>query len=50
MLEIKRNYKEIGSVIPDAFVIVDDEGRIVFWNKAAEKMYGYRLEEALNNY
>lgn len=36
LLETKRNYKEISAVIPVAFVIADDEGRIVFWNKAAD--------------
>ena len=50
LLEIKRNYEAIGSIIPDAFIVADDDGRIVFWNKAAENMYGYSSEETLNNY
>ena len=50
LFEIKRNYKAIVSAIPDAFIVIDDDGRIVFWNKAAENMYGYSSEEVLNNY
>ena len=50
LFEIKRNYEAIVSAIPDAFIVIDDDGRIVFWNKAAENMYGYSSEEVLNNY
>jgi len=50
LFEIKRNYEAIGSAIPDAFIITHDDGRIVFWNKTAENMYGYSSEEVLNNY
>lgn len=47
LLDIKRNYEEIGTVILDTFIVADDEGRIVFWNKPAEKMYGCSLKEAI---
>ena len=49
LIEIKRYYEKIGSIIPDAFIVADEEGRIVFWNKAAEKIFGYSSEEVLNN-
>ena len=49
LLEVKGYYEKIGSLIPDAFIIADDEGRIIFWNKAAEKIFGYSSEEVLNN-
>lgn len=30
----------------DALVMVDDHGRIIFWNKAAEELFGWTEEEA----
>lgn len=32
---------------PDAMIYADLQGVIVRWNRAAEKMFGYRAEEAL---
>ena len=49
LLEVKGYHEKIGSIIPDAFIIADDQGRIIFWNKAAEKIFGYSSEEVLNN-
>jgi len=49
LLEIKRNYEKIGAIIPNAFIIADEKGKIIFWNKAAEKIFGYSSEETLNN-
>ncbi|MGK7346467.1 MAG: PAS domain S-box protein [Candidatus Nitrospinota bacterium M3_3B_026] len=31
----------------DSIIQMDDEGRITFWNKAAERMFGYSPEEAI---
>ena len=38
--------RSITSAALDAIVMMDDGGRICFWNKAAEAMFGWSLEEA----
>ena len=34
----------------DAIIMLDETGNIVFWNKAAEKMFGYSRKEILGRY
>ncbi|CAN7627788.1 EAL domain-containing protein [Pseudorhodoferax sp. LjRoot39] len=31
----------------DAIVVADTEGRVQYWNKSAERLYGWRAEEAM---
>ncbi len=38
---------ELVSVMGDAVVVSDVEGRITLWNKAAERLFGYTEAEAL---
>lgn len=33
----------------DAIIMMDDEGNISFWNKAAERIFGYSRKEAVGN-
>ena len=40
-------YRTITATAKDAIIMMDDDGRIVFWNPAAEKIFGYSQEEAL---
>ncbi|MBF0316901.1 MAG: response regulator [Nitrospirae bacterium] len=40
-------FKEICICAADATVVMDDDGVISFWNKAAEAMFGYTQEEAI---
>lgn len=34
----------------DTFIVADENGKIVFWNIAAENMFGYSREYAVGNY
>lgn len=48
--EIERRQKYLESVLnnsPSAIVTLDNEHRVVEWNKAAEQIFGYRREEVL---
>ena len=44
--ESEEKFKIIGNSANNAIVMIDDNGNITFWNKAAEKMFGYTVEEA----
>ncbi|RMD69638.1 MAG: PAS domain S-box protein, partial [Gammaproteobacteria bacterium] len=37
----------LADTVQDALIILDQEGRIAFWNRAAERIFGYAREEAL---
>ena len=38
--------QKITDSVVDAIIMVNDNGKIIFWNKAAEKIFGYTVEEA----
>ena len=40
--------KVLGTYGWDATLISDSDGRVIFWNSAAEKLFGYTREEAMN--
>lgn len=40
-------FKAISTVAQDAVLLLDDSGRISFWNDAASRLFGYSAEEAL---
>ncbi len=40
-------FRAIASTAADGLVVMDNHGRITYWNHAAEKMFGYTLDEAL---
>lgn len=46
--ESELKFKTITSSALDAIVMVDNDGRITYWNKAAEKTFGYTAEEIMN--
>ena len=40
------NYEAVLAGLPDAVIAVDAEGRVVFWNAAAEQLTGRSLRRA----
>lgn len=45
--ESEEKLRGITSSMPDAVITIDSEGTITFWNKSAEKIFGYTEEEVL---
>ena len=43
----EEKFRTISNSTKDALILVDGDGRIVFWNPSAEKIFGYTREEAL---
>jgi two-component system, sensor histidine kinase and response regulator len=39
--------RAVTNTVQDAIIIIDDTGKISFWNPAAEKMFGYASHEAI---
>ena len=46
-LASERKIKAMSRAVEDALVMIDGEDRILFWNQAAERLFGYSEEEAL---
>ena len=40
-------FRSIAEYAKDAIIMIDDDGSVIFWNKMAEKMFGYRAEEVI---
>jgi PAS domain S-box-containing protein len=40
----------ITNSIKDAIILVDNEAKVIYWNPAAEKTFGYTVEEATGKY
>jgi PAS domain S-box-containing protein len=45
--EAKATFRALMETATDATVAIDQDGRILVWNTAAERIFGYRSEEAL---
>lgn len=41
----ERKFQTITTSIRDAIIMSDEEGRVSFWNKSAERIFGYSAEE-----
>ncbi len=46
LLESEEKFRTISATANDAIIMADNDGNISYWNKAAEKMFGYSSEEA----
>ncbi len=40
-------FRSISTAAHDAIIVLDTEGRVVVWNRAAQQLFGYGAEEAL---
>lgn len=45
--ESEERFRSISQAANDAIIVMDNEGRISYWNPAAEKIFGYTSKEAL---
>jgi PAS domain S-box-containing protein len=45
--DIDRFYRTLACEAADAIIYADAEGRIAFWNKAAERIFGFSASEAV---
>ncbi len=43
----EKKIKAMGEAMADALIMIDSQGRVLFWNKTAEKIFGYTAEEAM---
>ena len=45
--ESEERFRAISGTAADAIILMDNEGKISYWNPAAERMFGYSPEEAI---
>jgi PAS domain S-box-containing protein len=47
--ENEEKFRAISGAAYDAIILADDEGKIVYWNPMAERIFGYSEEETVNH-
>lgn len=47
LVESQKRFAAMGEASVDAMIIMDDRGRAIYWNPAAEKLFGYSAATAL---
>lgn len=48
LLESEQRFRTITQTASDAIITIDRQGKIQFWNRAAEKIFGYTIAEIRN--
>jgi PAS domain S-box-containing protein len=43
----QREFRAMSDAVVDALIMMDSRGRVMFWNPAAEKLFGYASSEAM---
>lgn len=46
-LSSERKIKAMSQAVDDALIMIDGAGRVLFWNPAAERLFGFSEEEAM---
>jgi PAS domain S-box-containing protein len=49
LTEREQHLHGISAAMPDALMMMDDTGRLVFWNTAASRIFGYDADEAIGH-
>lgn len=47
--ESEARFRAIAATAADGIIVMDNHGKISYWNQAAEKMFGYPYQEILGN-
>ena len=47
LTESEEKFKAITTTAQDAIILIDEHGRINFWNVAAERIFGYKVDEVM---
>jgi PAS domain S-box-containing protein/putative nucleotidyltransferase with HDIG domain len=45
--ESEEKFHKMATVAQDAIILIDDQGRIGYWNPAAESFFGYRAQDVI---
>jgi len=45
--ESEEKFRKISTAAKDSIIMLDNDGKISYWNEAAEKIFGYSKEEAI---
>lgn len=46
-VDAERNYRQLVETVTDAIVTIDEDYRVLLWNSAAERMFGYPRDNAI---
>ena len=47
--ETEEHFRAVSETSLDAIIITDQDGNIIFWNKAATEIFGYEAKEVIGN-